>query len=324
MSSSSFLDWSCVSNCSLHILSSFGLNSYLELLSPSSFFTFTNLFISNLCLRLLSSVEPTFLSGADIFFCLQLSSPICLEFMSSSSFFRSSYPCVSNWRLHLLSSFEITFLSRIVFFIFFLQLNLPLYLQLMLSLFSWAHLLFLALMSSSSVFSWTCLCVSNCCLDFLSAFVLAFLYRNDVFLFYLQLKFTFCLVLMSSSSVIIWTCPCISMCCLHLLASVEFSFASRIDVFIIILQWILFCFSYWRLHLHLLLQLKFPMYFELMSSSSIFSWTYICISICCLNLLSSVELIFVSEIDVLIRFLRMILSLCLELMSSSSVVFFCL
>ena len=157
----------------------------------------------------------------------------------------------------------------------------------------------LELMSSSSVFCWTCvvsridvllfflswtyISMSNWCLHLWFLVELAFVSGIDVFIFCLQSNVTLHLELISSSTFISWCYLCIWNWCLHLLSSVELTFVSRTDAFIVFPQ------------------LNLPLYFELTSSSSVFRWTY-----------------FVSRIDGCIFIRQLNLFLHLELMSSSS------
>ena len=156
---------------------------------------------------------------------------------------------------------------------------------------NWCHhllcsvelILYLELMSSSSVFSWTCVCVSYWCLPLLSFVELTFVCRTDVFIFGFQLNLPLRLELISWSSSFSWTCLCIS-------------------------NW----------HLHFLSSLELILYLELMSSSSVFTWTYLCIFNRCLPFLFSVKYIFASRIDVFVFFPQLNLPLCLDLTSPSS------
>ena len=189
-------------------------------------------------------------------------------------------------------------MSRTDVFIFLLQLNLPLYVELMSSS-----------SSAKSIFISRIDVVIFCldlklplCLPLLSSVELSFLSCIDVFLVCLQLNLSLSLEvlsssyffnrtylyleLMSSSSYVVELYVCISNWRLRLLSSVEIFIVSGTDVFVIFLQLIL----------SLCIELK---------SSSFFIWSYLCIANCCLRLLSSVELTFVSRNDVVVFYLQL-------------------
>ena len=172
-------------------------------------------------------------------------------------------------------------------------------------------------MSSSSFFSWTYHCIWNSSVRVISSFELALTSRINVFIWFLQLNFTFHLELMSSSSFFSWTYHSISNWCLHFLYLAELIFVSRITVFVVSVL------------------LNLPFYLELISWSAFSSYTYLCIWNSFLSLPSSVwiylwisnwwlhfhfsaELNFVSRSDVFILFLQLILPLRLEFLSWSS------
>ena len=220
------------------------------------------------------------------------------------------------WCLHLLTSVEAIIVSRIIVFIFFLHLNLPMY---------------RGLISLSCLFSLTYLYVSNYFLHLLSLAEVILVSRIEVLLFYHLLNSPFCLELMSSYSVFNWICLSISNCCLCLLSAFENTIVSRISVFFFLVRLNL------PLHLELMSsyyfsfeisfvfrtdsfspQLSLYLYLELMSSYSVFSWTSPCISNWCLHHLSSFEFISASRINLFIFLPLLICSFYLDLLSLSS------
>ena len=128
-------------------------------------------------------------------------------------------------------------------------------------------------MSSSSYFSWSYLCISNCYLCLLSSVELTSVSRIVVFLFPLYLNLPLCLDMMSSSS-----------------STVENTLYLEFTLSPSVFSWT------WLLArtdaLVLFLTLKLPLYLVLMSLSSVFSWTCLCVSNFRLHLLSAFDLNF--------------------------------
>ena len=184
MSSSSFFSWTFLLNSNnwcLRVLSSDEF-TYISRIGIGVFIFFLPLnlpFYLSWCLHLPYSFELIFVSRIAVFiFFLQLMLSFCLELMSSPFFFSWAYLCILNWslRLRILGSFELNFVSRIDVFIHFLQLNIP---------------LFSEMMSSPS-----------------SSVQRTFVFPVDAFIFFLQLNLPLFLEFISSSSVIRWTYLC--------------------------------------------------------------------------------------------------------------------
>ena len=150
-----------------------------------------------------------------------------------SSFLSWTHLCISNWCR--LSWVELTFVSR--FDIFFLPLNITLYLELTSPFLYWTYLCnlnlcpnffswtYLCISSDVSFFKGTYLCISSWCLP--SPVELAFVSRIDVF--YLQLNLTLYLKLFFS----FFSRAYLSISNLCLFSSVKHTFVSRISVFIL-------------------------------------------------------------------------------------------
>ena len=171
-----FVSWSVVFIFFLHLnlplsridvfifLLLLNLRSCLELTPSSSFVSWNFLCIWNWYLRLLFTVHLIFVPRIDVF-------------VLSSVELR-----ISNWCLHLFSSVELILVSRFDVFIFFLQLILSLYPELM---FSSSHF------SWTSFLHWTYLYISYRCPYLLSSAELVFVSRILAFIFFLHLNLPF-------------------------------------------------------------------------------------------------------------------------------------